>query len=212
MLYAMLFGGAIVGPCHAEPGPVGKRALGPQALEVQSKVTERVRIPGTSFDVTVGPDATQRGAQPAPRLLNAIVTWLAHEFGLPHHYAYPSIRFESDAKISALRYSGVVSDDARVMEAIQKRRAVVAVYDSLSQTIYLPAHWSGSTPAELSVLVHEMVHHLQSVAQMKFACAQASEEMAYAAQNKFLGLFGRDLAKDFEIDGLTLLVRTTCSY
>jgi hypothetical protein len=207
ILWAMLLGYAIVGHCNAESGPVGKRATAAQTLEASRKAAERVRIPATGYDVIIrSPDATQRGTQPAPGLLKAIVTWLANEFGLPRHYAYPSIRFES-----VLSYRGTLSGDARGFEGILKgQREVVAGYDPLNQTIFLPAHWSGSTPAELSMLVHEMVHHLQHVAQMKFDCGQASEKMAYAAQNKFLGLFGRDLAKDFEIDAFTLLASTTC--
>ena len=36
--------------------------------------------------------------------------------------------------------------------------AVHAIYDDGSRTIYLPEDWTGATPAEVSLLVHEMVH------------------------------------------------------
>src|SRR6266436_1020947 len=39
----------------------------------------------------------------------------------------------------------------------------LAVYHDATQTIYLSQGWSGNTPAELSVLVHEMIHHFQNV-------------------------------------------------
>jgi len=61
---------------------------------------------------------------------------------------------------------------------------VVAVYNDDAQTIYLAKGWTGATPAELSILVHEMVHHLQHVAGMRFACAEAREKLAYEAQQK----------------------------
>ena len=54
----------------------------------------------------------------------------------------------------------------------------MAAYDPLTQTIFLPERWTGNTPAEISVLVHEMVHHLQNVARLKYECVQASEELA----------------------------------
>jgi Zn-dependent membrane protease YugP len=92
------------------------------------------------------------------------------------------------------------------------RREVVAAYDPLTKTIFLPERWTGSSPAELSILVHEMVHYLQSLARLKYECVQASKELAYAAQDKWLRLFGRDLATDFQVDGFTLLASTRCSY
>jgi hypothetical protein len=62
----------------------------------------------------------------------------------------------------------------------------------------------------MSVVVHEMVHHLQNKAGMSFACPAEREQMAYAAQEKWLGLFGLSLRSEFEIDAFTLKVTTTC--
>jgi hypothetical protein len=87
---------------------------------------------------------------------------------------------------------------------------VVAVYDAEAQTIYLPDGWRGVTPAETSILVHEMVHHLQSRAGRKYECAQAREKMAFQAQQRWLAQFGRSLESEFGLDGFTLLVRTNC--
>jgi len=87
----------------------------------------------------------------------------------------------------------------------------VVLSDS-TRTIYLPDEWTGSTPAELSVLVHEMVHHLQNLAGLKYECPQAREKLAYTAQERWLGLFGHDLAQDFELDGFSLLAKTKCFY
>ena len=92
------------------------------------------------------------------------------------------------------------------------RREVVAVYSFPNDTIYLPEGSTGNTPAELSVLVHEMVHHLQNRAGAKFACIQESEAMAYAAQERWLGLYGHNLLADFEVDAFTLLASTRCFY
>jgi len=88
----------------------------------------------------------------------------------------------------------------------------VAVYSYATQTIYLPEGWTGTSPAELSVLVHELVHHVQNVAGLKYACAQEREKLAYEAQERWLGLFGHSLERDFELDGFSLLVKTRCFY
>jgi uncharacterized protein DUF6647 len=79
-----------------------------------------------------------------------------------------------------------------------------------TKTIFLPATWAGTTPAELSILVHEMVHHLQNVAKLKYDCPAAREKLAYQAQDRWLKRFGQDLEKEFEIDMLMLLVTSAC--
>jgi hypothetical protein len=86
----------------------------------------------------------------------------------------------------------------------------VALYDDRTGTILLSDRWTGHTPAELSVLVHELVHHMQKVAQRKYACPAAREELAYEAQEKWLNLFGQSLLAAFEIDPMTLKLRTAC--
>ncbi len=70
--------------------------------------------------------------------------------------------------MAALRYKGLLSTRQRevfvVQEmetSIEKMRDVVGVYNDESKTIYLSDKWKGRTPAELSILVHEIVHHLQ---------------------------------------------------
>jgi hypothetical protein len=55
-----------------------------------------------------------------------------------------------------------------------------------------------------------MVHHLQTRAQIKFACPEEREKVAFAAQELWLERFGVSLASEFELDGFTLLVRTNC--
>jgi hypothetical protein len=87
---------------------------------------------------------------------------------------------------------------------------IVALYDREKKTIYLPEGWTGRTPAELSVLVHEMVHHLQNLSGERYECPAAMEKPAYKAQAKWLEQFDRTLEGEFELDGLTLLVRTNC--
>ena len=74
---------------------------------------------------------------------------------------------------------------------------IVSLYSNESKTIFLLDGWTGKTPAELSILVHEMVHHLQNVGQLKFACSEEREELAYKAQDDWLHLFGRDLEPTF---------------
>jgi hypothetical protein len=147
-----------------------------------------------------------------PTVLAAIAAWLSDNFDLPRT-DQPRVEFVSPTRIAAFRYRGFAQtqtaggDDRAMHDA---GRETVAVYDDATRTIYLPEGWSGATPHELSVLVHEMVHHLQNRAQLRYECPQEREKLAYAAQERWLGLFNLTLASEFEMDPFTLLVRTRC--
>jgi hypothetical protein len=78
--------------------------------------------------------------------------------------------------------------------------------------VYLPEGWSGATPAEVSMLVHEMVHHLQNVGNIKYECASAREKPAYLAQDQWLHDFGKNLATEFEVDMFTIVVKSACMF
>jgi hypothetical protein len=148
-------------------------------------------------------------------LLTAMVIWLAANFDLPANYDLPQVEQMAPVRMAAMRYRGLMSDRAPVPapregDSLDPGTDIVALYDPRRKVIYLPEGWTGRTPAELSVLVHEMVHHLQNQAGMKFDCPGAQEKDAYKAQGQWLALFGKTLEEEFEIDGLSLLVRTNC--
>ena len=190
-------------------------ALANQALANDAEQIDQrsIKIPGADYEVRL--DGTDRVPSPALNepLLAAIETWLSIEFDLPVAGHHPRIELVPPAEIAALRYRGrfpnAGPDRASSGESPSD---TVAVYSDSTRTIYLAEEWTGGTPAELSVLVHEMVHHLQSVAGLKYECPQAREKLAYQAQERWLALFGRDLAQDFELDGFSLLAKIKCFY
>jgi hypothetical protein len=93
--------------------------------------------------------------------------------------------------MAQIRYRGSAGNQAMPLDM---GRDIVAVYDDAKRTIYLPEGWSGVTPAEQSLLVHEMVHHLQNLGNLKYACSEAREKLAFAAQEQWLRIFGASLA------------------
>jgi hypothetical protein len=146
-------------------------------------------------------------------LLMTVMLWLSTNFGLPATSDHPHVEFVPQTKIVELRYNGLAGVQPNALPFDQKsRREPVAVYVHKSKTIYLREDWTGSTPGELSVLVHEMVHHLQNVGGLRFECPQEREQLAYKAQEKWLGLFGSDLLREFEVDSFTLLISSKCFY
>jgi hypothetical protein len=143
-------------------------------------------------------------------LLTVIVLWLSASFGLPAIEEHPRIALVPPAQIAALRYKGFAGMQPQA--GTPGAREVVAVHDDRTRTIYLRDDWTGRTPAEMSVLVHEMVHHLQNVGQLKFDCPQEREQIAYRAQTRWLELYDTDLNTEFDLDPFTLLVSTRCIY
>ena len=134
-------------------------------------------------------------------LLSALVTWLSINFGLPQNYDHPTIELVPTAQIADIHYGSTNS---------RTRRKVVAAYDAATGTIFLSDTWTGRTPADLSVLVHELVHHLQNVADLRFECPQSREELAYLAQEQWLHQFGSSLFAEFDLDRMTLKLTTQC--
>jgi hypothetical protein len=154
-----------------------------------------------------------------PALLTAIALWISANFDLPANFPLPNVKLVSAQEIAFLRDGAFTSAQQREIvnqeqqtNGVLNRRQAVAVYDDLNETIFLPDNWKGVTPAELSVLVHEVVHHLQKKNHLRYECQGAREELAYQVQEKWLSLFKRDLASEFQIDPFTLKVSTTCGF
>src|SRR5262245_28204164 len=100
-------------------------------------------------------------------LLIAIVTWLSANMDLPANYDLPRVRYASPMEITYVRYGAFKPADKKKVAASQEllpadqRNSVVSVYDPEKHEVLLPTGWSPFTPAAQSILVHEMVHHLQ---------------------------------------------------
>jgi len=142
----------------------------------------------------------QPGEIPGQFVLNSTVTWLSNALNLPAIYDHPRVERTPKIKLTlALHGSQFVS-----------KNSVLSGYDDAKQTIYLPDDWSGSSPEGMSILIHEMVHHLQNVAGLQYGCPQEREKLAYVAQHKWLISFGRSLEKNFGMDPMTYLQSTEC--
>src|SRR5262245_5006512 len=207
MARTFLFGTALVavlatGPVYAqdttttiEPQPQ-VTAKGSGTDERRANVTDSAEIAGHKV------------------LLITIARWLSVNFDLPLVLDPPRLAWVPPAKMSTLLQAqqdhpaGVPNDNAQ--SGTMAPHDIVAIYSDAERTIYLPEGWTGETAVELSILVHEMVHHVQHVGGLTYACRGAREKVAYAAQDRWLQLFGRDLASEFGIDPFTLLVNSSC--
>jgi len=152
-------------------------------------------------------------------LIAVIATWISLNYGLPPYEAPPAVAFASAAEMAELRADRVSQhapdpapiDGKRIVED-GSQHEVHALYDSVTETIYLPKAWSASSPADVSILVHEMVHHMQHETDTFFSCPQEREKLAYRAQARWLGHTDDTLEGAFGLDPLTILVRSNCMF
>jgi hypothetical protein len=145
-------------------------------------------------------------------LVAAIALWLSVTFDFPADGKFPNIEFVPHAKIATMRLAGTAGMQTTSDGTSPQSDGsdVIAIYAPSTETILLPENWTGKTAADLSVLVHEMVHHLQHVSNQKFACPEQRERLAFEAQNAWLKLFKTDLEAAFGIDSFTVWARSAC--
>src|SRR5262245_42920924 len=129
--------------------------------------------------------AHREGGRAMNTLMSILVLWLSASFGLPANYEHPRVTLVPADKIASLYYRGLATRPPGAGTDQRGQRTIVAVYDDRARTIYLREDWKGTSRAELSVLVHELVHHLQNLGRLKYACPQEREALAYAAQERW---------------------------
>jgi Domain of unknown function (DUF6647) len=147
-------------------------------------------------------------------LLVRIGAWLATNFKLPATAQMPKLRFVPQGKLVEIRHRGAPASHSSVRRsgAGVGTHAIVALYDASGPTIYLTEQWRSDSPADISILVHEMVHHLQHIGRLPYNCPEARERLAYAAQDRWLAQHGLALDQEFGVDGFTVLARSACSH
>jgi len=148
-------------------------------------------------------------------VLSVIVLWLSINFALPAEGPRPKIEVHGSENLTQLWSEHVARHQSSRSHALQNRSRYIeiqAFYDDRLQTIYVARGWNVNKPKDLSILVHEVVHHMQNIGEHSFACRADRERLAYQAQDAWLRLFKSSLEVEFGIDPMTLLVRTRCMH
>jgi hypothetical protein len=130
-----LFVIAIGGPADAQS----------PASHTQSTGEHDVRLSGSDYgEVPSGVAELRRLAGSSGQaLLTAIETWVSSQFDLPVIHEHPRIEFALPAKITSLRFRGLLSDPGAQVapndRSSSAQHDTVAVYYDATRTIYLPA-------------------------------------------------------------------------
>ena len=85
------------------------------------------------------------------------------------------------------------------------------LYDHETQSIWLPEGCRADDLFDQSTLLHELVHHVQTVTGMQYPCLAAQEPLAYGLQAQWLQEQGiDDPYAMLGVDKFTVLIRSIC--
>lgn len=134
-------------------------------------------------------DPTRAQVVPIEALVQSIAVWVSSELDLPMPQTLPEVILTTPRSMVEMRYGLAAREELRV----------VALYHARTGRLFLPDTWTGATPVEVSILVHEMVHHVEAQAGVQFLCAAERERSAYELQERWLDQFGIDILTAFDM-------------
>lgn len=135
----------------------------------------------------------------ARKALDELWDWVRAEVGQASVVPAPEVCLVPEEVLLRLRGGG----EAQAMQ-------LEALYDRTRTRILVRERWRPADPVSSSVIVHELVHHAQSVSGTRFACPALAEKDAYRVQETWLERSGLSLESSFGVDGFTLLILTNC--
>jgi hypothetical protein len=174
------------------------------AAAVRPRLSFRAAVAGIALCFATPAAPADDGAPTVPldSLVAALTVWAADALGLATPVTAPAVAFTDRGRMGRmLRPDAAASAVSTEVEAL---------YDPAARVIHLPHGWRGATAAEVSVLAHEVVHHLQTISGRRFACPQERERDAYALQARWLARFGGSLEQDLDLEPIYVLVTSHC--
>jgi hypothetical protein len=124
-------------------------------------------------------------------LMQSLIIWISVMTGLPPSPP-PSVTYMTQPE----------------MFEIKQVVGVAAFYDHNTETVVLPKDFDQLKTLDISILVHELVHHLQYRAGLDYECYGAREALAYDTQESYLEAAGLSLS--LIIGPLLRMVIVTC--
>lgn len=114
----------------------------------------------------------------------------------------PTICFVTNTKLVEMAYGG---------EGKSNDPNINALYAPKSHIVYLSEKWNPNDLRDRSYLLHELIHHLQALNNVKAACLAANERPTYELQLEWLRGQGiQDPYKFLDIDEFTIVLISQC--
>jgi hypothetical protein len=115
----------------------------------------------------------------------------------------PTVCFVKSDQLIEMAYGGEgTPDDSRIN----------ALYAPAGHIVYLSEKWNPNDLRDRSYLLHELIHHLQAINNVKTACLAANEQPTYELQLEWLREQGiQDPYKFLDINEFTIALISQCS-
>jgi hypothetical protein len=136
-----------------------------------------------------------------PNVVVGLITWIVArtEWVVKEP---PTICFVTSAQLDEMAYG---------REANSSHLYVNALYAYESHIVYLSANWNPNDLHDRSILLHELIHHLQALNDVKAPCLAANERPTFEMQLEWLREQGiQDPYKFLDIDEFTIALISQC--
>jgi hypothetical protein len=137
-----------------------------------------------------------REAPTMQALVTHMEAWLDTHTDLPRREAPPRIQLTSHAHASGIAHSHQTSASPTLR----------GLYDPEAETVWLVQPWDARNPYDVSVLLHELVHHRQAAAGHWY-CPGAQELPAYRIQQAWLN----DLGLEPDVNWIAVVIEAGCT-
>ena len=130
-------------------------------------------------------------------IIMALMIWLGANTNYNVDVLEPKILFVTQDQLEQAYYGG------------EKYEGVTlhGFYDTKLNLIILPDTWDRTDPWNQSVLLHEMIHYLQDVNQIKYLCIEEMEKDTWPLQKQYLK---EEHNFEWDYDKLWHLLISTC--
>ena len=134
-------------------------------------------------------------------LILALVTWASAQTGLPSTDSLPVVKHVSAKQMWHMAHPGMEYEP----DGTQQYLGLYA-----NGVMWLRDDWSPQSPLDVSVLLHELVHHMQAQANVEYPCRGKMEKVAHEAQFAWLEAAGLDPYETIGLNQLYYVMVTTC--
>jgi hypothetical protein len=169
---------------------------------------DAMRVGSFPLETTVRPTSTGTGARAEgcaamESFVLGLMVWISSVSGLPLPEDVPEIRRIDPARMATLAVGPGAADP-------EAESGYLALYHADSRTVLLRHDWDMRDLRDRSILVHELVHHLQAEAGRDYLCKGEMEREAYEIQAVWLEARGAELFEVMNMNGLFLFAVTRC--
>ena len=131
-------------------------------------------------------------------VIAALMLWISANTNYQTNFNPPRIVQMSQAALEQKYYQGKANDSH-----------LHAFYSPLNETIYINKEFDVNDPFNQSILLHEILHHVQFKNGVKYRCIAELEQEAYPLQQQYL-LEVHNLL--WEYDTLYLKIISSCDF